>query len=171
MFVHWLRSHVSAAVLLCILRLYVGYKWVTAGWGKLTNGFDASGFLESAISKSVGDRPIVPGWWAWFLKHVALPTSGFFSYLVAIGELLVGLGLILGLMTWLAAVMGMVMNFSYLFSGSISWNPLFILICSFIAVAGWNAGKIGLDGYFFLGRTRRIPTQSQSQTQAQQAQA
>jgi hypothetical protein len=36
-----------------VIRLYVGYQWMTAGWHKLVDGFDASGFLKGAIAKAV----------------------------------------------------------------------------------------------------------------------
>ncbi len=54
---NWLRENKYAAILLTLVRLYVGWKWLTAGWGKLTasKAFDASGFLQGAIAKPVLD--------------------------------------------------------------------------------------------------------------------
>lgn len=147
MFVNFLRKNGYAAYGLLVLRLYLGYAWLTAGWGKVTGDFDASGFLKGAIAKASGDHPAVQGWWASFLEAFALPNSGLFSFLVAWGELLVGLGLILGCFTTFAALMGMVMNFAFLFSGTISTNAQMVLLTIFIVVAGANAGRIGADRY------------------------
>jgi thiosulfate dehydrogenase [quinone] large subunit len=41
----------------------------------------------------------------------------------------------------------MVMNFSFLFSGTVSTNAQMILLAIYIVVAGANAGKFGLDRF------------------------
>lgn len=147
MFVKWLRENQIAAGLLTIIRLYVGYSWLTAGFGKISNGFDASGFLQGAVAKATGDHPAVQAWWASFLEGVAIPNAGIFSFLVAWGEFLVGLGLILGCLTTAAAFFGIIMNFAFLFSGTVSTNAQMVLLTTFILIAGYNAGKIGLDRF------------------------
>lgn len=148
MFVKFLRENNIASIVLLIFRLYLGYKWFTSGWGKVTGGgFDASGFLQGAVAKSTGEHPSVQGWWATFLEAVAIPNSGLFSFLVMWGEVLVGIALILGLFTTFASLMGAVMNFAFLFSGTISINPQMLLLTLFVLVAGRNAGRYGLDYY------------------------
>ncbi|GIQ71312.1 DoxX family protein [Xylanibacillus composti] len=147
MFVKWLRENVVAAAMLTLLRLYIGYQWLTAGWGKITGDFNATGYLNGAIAKAAGENPTVQGWWAAFLEGFALPNAGLFNFLVAYGEFLVGLGLILGCFTTFAALMGAVMNFAFLFSGTISTNPQMLLLTIFILVAAANAGKFGADYY------------------------
>lgn len=145
MFIKWLRENQIAAGILTIIRLYLGYSWVTAGYHKVTEGFDASGFLQGAVANASGDHPAVQAWWASFLEGVAIPNAGIFSFLVAWGELLVGLGLILGCLTTAAAFFGILMNFAFLFSGTVSTNAQMVLLTIFILVAGYNAGKFGLD--------------------------
>jgi thiosulfate dehydrogenase [quinone] large subunit len=80
-----------------------------------------------------------------FLKSFAIPNAHLFNALVPLGEFLVGLGLILGCLTTAAAFFGLVMNFSYVFAGTVSSNPLDILLGVIILAAGFNAGRIGLD--------------------------
>ncbi|MNP77718.1 hypothetical protein D3C76_1751980 [compost metagenome] len=41
--------------------------------------------------------------------------------------------------------MAMVMNFAFLFSGTVSTNAQLVVMEIFLVVAGANAGKIGLD--------------------------
>lgn len=147
MFNNWLRENRIAMWLLTVIRVYIGYEWMTAGWGKLTNGFDASGFLKGAIANAAGDHPAVQGWWAAFLEHAALPGVKAFNYIVPLGELLVGVGLILGTFTTFAALMGLVMNAAFLFSGTVSTNAQMLILEFLIVVAAGNAGKIGLDYY------------------------
>ncbi|GIO98284.1 hypothetical protein J14TS5_33700 [Paenibacillus lautus] len=143
--IQWLQSSKIAMWLLMVIRVYVGYKWLTAGWSKLTGGFDASGFMQGAIAKSTGEHPAVQDWWAVFLKHAALPGVKWFNVIIPLGEFLVGLGLILGTFTVFAALMGLVMNAAYLFSGSISINGQLLLLEFLIILSAANAGKIGLD--------------------------
>ncbi|MBT2687625.1 DoxX family membrane protein [Bacillus sp. ISL-47] len=147
MFVKWLRENHIAAALLTVIRLYLGYSWLTAGYHKVVDGFDASGFLQGAVAKATGDHPAVQSWWAAFLEGIAVPNAELFSFLVAWGELLVGLGLILGCLTTAAAFFGIIMNFAFLFSGTVSTNAQMVLLTIFILVAGYNAGKFGLDRY------------------------
>ncbi|GGC79669.1 hypothetical protein GCM10007216_07710 [Thalassobacillus devorans] len=143
---NFLRENNVAAAILTVLRVYLGYAWLTAGWGKLTGGgFDSAGFIQGAIGNASGEHPAVQAWWASFLEGVALPNAEIFTFLVMWGEVLVGIALILGIFTNFAAIMGLVMNFAFLFSGTVSTNAQMVLLTVFIAVAGYNAGKIGLD--------------------------
>ncbi|MDF1508463.1 DoxX family protein [Robertmurraya sp. DFI.2.37] len=144
-----LRENNIVAGLLTVVRIYLGWAWMTAGWGKITGGFDASGFLKGAVANPVtgpDGSPVYSGWVS-FLDSFAVPNAGLFSPLVAWGELLVGLGLILGCLTTAAAFFALVMNFSFMLSGTVSHNPTDILMGVFIAAAGYNAGKYGLDRY------------------------
>lgn len=146
MIVRFLRESIIAAGLLLILRLYLGYSWITSGWGKISGGFDASGFLKGAVANPVqGPNGVVYGWWTSFLENFALPNAGIFNFLIPWGEFLVGLGLILGCLTSAAALFGVIMNFSFLLSGTISHNPTDILMGILIMVAGYNAGRFGVD--------------------------
>ncbi|MGG0718091.1 DoxX family protein [Robertmurraya massiliosenegalensis] len=143
-----LRENNIVAGILTVVRIYLGWAWMTAGWGKITGGFDAGGFLNGAVANPVmHDGQAVYGGWVSFLESFALPNAGLFSTLVAWGELLVGLGLILGCLTTAAAFFALVMNFSFMLSGTVSHNPTDIIMGVFIAAAGYNAGKYGLDRY------------------------
>jgi thiosulfate dehydrogenase [quinone] large subunit len=147
MFNNFLRENKIAAGILTVLRLYLGYEWMTAGYHKLAGGFDTSGFLKGAIANPVKgpDGSVVYGWYVNFLQHMALPNAHIFNTIVPLGEFLVGLGLILGCLTTAAMFFGLVMNFSYMFAGTVSSNPMDILIGVIIIAAGYNAGRIGLD--------------------------
>jgi len=136
-----------------ILRLYLGWEWLHAGWGKLTNpawtgskaGTAITGFANGALSKTGGDHPDVQAWYAWFLNHVVLPYPVFWSYLITAGEVLVGLALILGIFTGLAAFFGSFMNINYLLAGAVSTNPILFAIATLLVLAWKTAGWWGLD--------------------------
>lgn len=146
----WWRENTVSAGIVTIIRLYLGYSFLTAGWGKITGGqFDASGFIGNAINNPVTgpDGNAVFGAYNSFLESFALPNVELFNVLVPWGEFLVGLGLILGCLTTAAVFFGMVMNFSFLLAGTVSHNPTDILMGFLIITAGYNAGKFGLDRY------------------------
>ncbi len=46
-----------------------------------------------------------------------------------------------------SGLFGLVMNFSYMFSGSIGVNPEMVILSMFVLVSGMNAGKFGMDGF------------------------
>ncbi|PTL37946.1 DoxX family protein [Alkalicoccus saliphilus] len=143
MFMNFLRNNRIAAGILVFLRVYLGWAWLTAGWGKVTGGFDASGYLQGVV----GSEEVLANypWYHTFIEGFALPNADLFSFMVAWGEVLVGLGLILGIFTTAAAFFGITMNFAFLFAGTISTNPLLVLITIFILAAGANAGRFGGD--------------------------
>ncbi|MFD1849713.1 DoxX family protein [Oceanobacillus bengalensis] len=141
MIMNCIRSNRIVAWLLGILRIYIGYKWVTAGFGKITSGgFDAGGFIQMAA-----ENPAVPGWWSAFLETVAVPNQGLFSFMVMWGEFLVGIALIVGIFTNFAALMGVTMNLSFLFSGAGMLDAQMAVMTVFVVIAGSNAGRYGLD--------------------------
>lgn len=148
----FLRENRFAAGALLLLRLYVGWKWLDAGWGKITGAkaFDASGFLNNAVSKPLVDKAtnemLYPNYTG-FVENFALPNVKLFNVLIPWGEFLVGLGLILGVLTTAAAFFGLLMNFMFMFAGTVSSNPWLILLGAIILTAGANAGKFGGDYY------------------------
>lgn len=147
--VNWLRTSKTSSVILLLLRLWLGWQWTMDGFHKVFGAkpFDASGFMHGAIAHPVTGPTgnILYGPFNAFLQHIALPASPFFSFLVKWGELLVGIGLILGTLTTAAIFFGLLMNFMYMFAGTVSTNPLYVLIGVIILFAGFNAGKLGGD--------------------------
>ena len=70
--------------ILFIIRMYVGWVWLEAGWGKVTSstwvGGDAgkalTGFIKGSLIQTSGAHPEVFGWYASFLKNVILKIKG-----------------------------------------------------------------------------------------------
>jgi thiosulfate dehydrogenase [quinone] large subunit len=153
-----LFSDVRWAWIWLIVRLYVGYQWIVAGYDKIINpawvgakaGTALTGFLNNAISLTTGDHPAVQVWYASFLKSAILPYARTWSYFVAFGELLVGLGLILGVFTGIAAFFGFFMNMNYMLAGSVSTNPILLFLSIFLILAWKTAGWWGLDRWVLI---------------------
>jgi thiosulfate dehydrogenase [quinone] large subunit len=138
-----------------LLRLWLGYEWLHAALGKWTEGGwvgkgaggAVKGFAQGAIAQTKGEFPQVTGWYASFLEHVVVPNAALFSYLVIFGETLIGIALILGAFTGIAAFFGVFMNASFIFAGSAGANPLMALVAILIVLAWRVAGWWGLDRF------------------------
>jgi thiosulfate dehydrogenase [quinone] large subunit len=149
-----------------LVRLYVGYEWLSAGWEKLTGyslfgeaqkggawvftgheGIAIKGFVTGALAQAGGPHPAVQGWYAWFLQHVVLPNAGIFAYTVTFGEVLIGLGLIVGCLTGISAFFGLFMNLNFLLAGTVSINPILGVLAILLVLAWRIAGYYGVDRY------------------------
>ncbi len=143
----------GAAAMWFVLRMNVGAEWFVAGWEKVqdpkwgTSGTALTGFINGALAKSTGAHPSVQGWYASFLQNFVLPNAGLFSFLVTWGEVAVGLGILLGALTGIAAGFGVLMNFNYLLAGTVSINPILGIFGLFLVLAWRVAGLIGLDAW------------------------
>lgn len=152
-----LFSDKRLAPLWLIIRLYVGWQWLSAGWGKLTGaepgwvgataGKAMTGFVQGALKATTGPHPSVQPYYGWFLQHLVLPNAGAWSYAITFGEILVGLGLIVGLFTGIAAFFGGLMNANYLMAGAVSTNPALFILATWIVLAWKVAGYWGLDAF------------------------
>ena len=154
-FSRFLFANTKMAWFWLVVRLYVGYEWLMAGWGKFQNpawngssaGAAVKGFLLGALDKTAGAHPDVQGWYGSFIQNVALPHTTFLANLVTYGELLVGIALILGVFTGIAAFFGTFMNLNYLLAGTVSTNPVLLILQLFLILAWRVAGWYGLDRY------------------------
>jgi len=115
------------------IRLYLGYQWIESGWGKITNpawmqgGEALKGFWVRAILiPEAPARPLIAfDWYRNFIQFM-LDSGNYvwFAKLVAVGELLVGAALILGIFIWLSAFIGGFMNWNFMMAGSASVAPI-----------------------------------------------
>ena len=136
------------------VRLYLGYTWITSGWGKLSNpgwmqtGDVLKGFWERAVI--IPDAPARPaiafGWYRDFIQMLIDSGSyAWFGKLVVYGEILVGIALILAMSTGITAFFGGFMNWNYMMAGSASTNPLLFVLAVLLILAWKTAGWWGAD--------------------------
>lgn len=137
-----------------IVRLYIGYTWLSSGWSKISNpawiqtGEALQGFWERAVI--VPDAPARPAitydWYRGFIQ--ALLDGGhytWFAKLVVAGELLIGVALVLGAFVGIAAFFGAFMNWNFMMAGSAGSNPVLFLLSILLVLAWKTAGWWGLD--------------------------
>ncbi len=154
-----LFNHPLAAWLWLPIRVWLGWQWLTAGWEKMINpawmqsGAALKGFLAGAVSAMGAHGPVIHyTWYSNFLK-LLLATNSYvwMGKLVSVGETLVGIALILGAFTGFAAFFGGFMNFNYLMAGTVSVNPMFLVLAVTLLLAWKVSGYIGAD-YFLVPR-------------------
>jgi thiosulfate dehydrogenase [quinone] large subunit len=146
-----------ASWLWLVVRIYVGWDFLEAGWHKFTDpawmngsGQGILGFWTRAVA--IPDAPAKPlitfDWYRSFLQFlIDTNSAGWFSYVIVFGELAVGLGLILGAFVGLAATGGLLMNLAFMLAGTTSTNPALAILGVLLILAWKNAGFIGLDRY------------------------
>lgn len=152
---HFFTVNSASAPLWFIIRIYLGYEWLMAGWEKVLNpawfggnaGAALNGFVQNALGKTVGAHPDVQMWYASFLQNAVLPHLVGWSNAVTLGEIAIGIGLIVGLFTYAAAFFGFFMNLNFLLAGTVSVNPIWLVLALGIMLAHRAAGQWGLDRY------------------------
>lgn len=157
--VRFLRRAKDAAPFYLGIRLFLGYEWLSAGWEKMQEpawtqtGEALRAYWERAVQipRAPARPPITYPAYRSFIQFM-LDNDWFpwFAKLVVFGELLIGLGLLVGGLTAIAAVFGLLMNFSFVYAGTASTNPTLIILEAII-IYGWlAAGWWGLDRFLLL---------------------
>jgi thiosulfate dehydrogenase [quinone] large subunit len=102
---------------MAVLRIVVGAWFLKAVWTKLTIAYAAGvipypavsprflGFQPKRVAEFAAGNPV--GWYKDFLEQTVLPHSSLFATLQTYGEVAVGIGLVLGLLTGLSALVGL----------------------------------------------------------------
>jgi len=169
-FAAWLFGSPRAAWIWLVVRVWLGYQWLHAGFEKLTGtegGFftwhfaytndswlrsakGLQGFTMYALSNA-GKGPnsaVNYGWYASFLRWLGHPgTASFFAKVITFGEITIGIAMILGLFVGIAAFLGATLTVSFGLAGVAGVNPVFMIGEILLILAWRNAGYIGLDRY------------------------
>lgn len=119
-------------------------------------------FLHAGMDKFLADQPFDAGWWLtgsasegilapvmiWFGQNA----PGVVNVMIPLGELLIGIGLIVGGLTRLASFFGAILMFFFYF-GNADWEHGFVngdllTLVLFITLLVFGAGRVwGLDAY------------------------
>jgi thiosulfate dehydrogenase [quinone] large subunit len=168
----FLFSDTRMALVWLLVRVYVGWAWLEAGWHKVqdtgaTSNYMIDGAGILAFWKRIAAVPAPPAkptitydWYRGFIQWlVDIHAESFMGKVIALGEVAVGLGLIFGAFTGIAAVSGAFMNLNFMLAGSASTNPVLLLLGFAIALAWKTAGYIGLDRFLLpiLGTPWKVP--------------
>lgn len=156
-FIKMLFNDARFAVLWLVVRVLIGVQWLQSGLGKFNNpewldtGAALQGYWVRAVAIPETGRPAITfDWYRDFLQGM-LDSGAYvwFAKLIVFGEILVGIGLIVGAFVGIAAFFGAVMNFNFMLAGSASTNPVLFIGAIGLILAWKIAGFIGAD-YFLL---------------------
>ena len=154
-FVRFLFNNSRAGLFWLPIRLFLGFAWLEGGWHKFTDpewmqgGVALRAYWERAASIPEGGRPpITYEWYREFINTLLAGNhEGWMAYVITFGELAVGLGLLFGILTGIAAFFGALMNMSFLLAGSASTNPVLFTMAIGLILAWRVAGYYGVDRY------------------------
>jgi thiosulfate dehydrogenase [quinone] large subunit len=141
---------------LAILRIYIGYYIFFKGIDKFHRNFPKGDWVGRQIG-DIASLDLYP-WYKEFLQNYVVPHSQLFGYLVMIGEIAVGVCLLLGLLTRASAFVGLVMLINYYLGpgtargGALLAQQQTFIIALAIFVLSGPGRTVGLDGLLF-GRT------------------
>ena len=148
-----LMGNIFFALVWLPMRFFLGRDWLSHGAEKIVDpawmnqGEALRGFWEQAVViPETGRPPIAYDWFRQFLQYML--DNGWYTWfakLVAWGEVLVGLALLLGALVGLSAFFGTFMNFNYMLAGSSSTNPVLFGLAIFLVLAWKVGGHWGLD--------------------------
>lgn len=138
-----------------VVRFYLGYMWLTSSLRKLADpawvqtGVALKAFWERAVViPEKGRPPISFDWYRDFINYLLTTESyTWFAKLVAYGELLIAIALVIGAFVGIAAFFGAFMNWNFLMAGTASTNPVLFVLAILLILAWKVAGYIGLDRY------------------------
>jgi len=151
----FLFSDIRFAPFWAVVRVLLGIQWLESGWGKLNNpawmdtGAALQGYWERAVAIPETGRPAITfDWYRSFIQGLLDSQSyTWFAKFIAVGEVLIGIALIIGLFVGIAAFFGGVMNWNFIMAGSASSNGLLLVVAVFLILAWKTAGYWGLDRY------------------------
>ncbi len=137
-----------------VVRILVGWPWLQAGFTKLGeagwmgDGSALKGFWETVLGLNTGKPLPSYNWYESFIQ--VLYNAGawtWFSKVIVFGELIIGILLILGAFTGIAAFLGSFMNWNYVMAGVASTN-MFLFAFAVLLILAWKtAGYYGLDRF------------------------
>lgn len=169
----FLFSDVRMAWVWLIVRVWLGYQWIDASLHKISNpgwvqtGDALKGFWTNAVQIPAEGRPAITfGWYRSFITFLLENESyTWFGKVVAYGEMLIGIGLIVGAFVGIAAFFGALMNWNFIMAGAASSNGLMLVLAIVLVLAWKTAGYIGAD--YFLLRWLGVPWSSRTLPNAQ----
>jgi thiosulfate dehydrogenase [quinone] large subunit len=152
-FARFLFNNTKAGLFWLPIRLFLGFSWLEAGWHKLEGegwldgGNALVGYWTRAVAiPEQGNPAIAFDWYRTFLQFLLdANVASWFAYVIVFGEILVGIGLIVGCLTGFAAFFGSAMNMSFLLAGSASTNPVMFTLAVGLMLAWKVAGYYGVD--------------------------
>jgi thiosulfate dehydrogenase [quinone] large subunit len=132
---------------LALIRIAVGYHFVDVAWPKVTGRFSGEGLAGMLLKSAPNNRS---AWHREFIVEWVVPNADWFSYVVAYGELAIGVSLLTGCLVRLGSAFGAFHNLNIYLAvatgAQVGLNRVFIILHLIFIMAA--AGRsLGLDGW------------------------
>jgi thiosulfate dehydrogenase [quinone] large subunit len=144
----WLKNNKPIAIVWTVMRIWLGVMWAQAGWAKLF-GAENAAFLHNdgaGVKGFAAHGAPAYSWWGSFLHSFVVPNSGWIGILVAFAEFAIGIALVVGLFTRLAALGSLLLLFTYVMSGTASVCAFYALIAVVVLTMWKTSSWFGVDG-------------------------
>lgn len=144
----WLKESKIMAVAWTAMRVWLGIMWIQAGSDKLwgaenpeflhDNGAGVAGFAAHGVPAYT--------WWGSLLHNFVVPNADWIAILIAVAEFAIGIALVAGCFTRLAALGSLALLFTYVMSGTASVSAVYALFAVVILATWRTSSWIGVDG-------------------------
>ena len=138
----------SKSFWLAVLRIYIGTYFIHASLLKFSNSYiNGLGLMLKDWATHTNFH-----WYQQFLYEHVIPNAKFYAFLTAIGEFCVGVALLVGLLSGLAAMFGLLLNLNYFFASA--WQGpasqcanLTFIVCELVIIFTGAGRTLGFDKY------------------------
>jgi thiosulfate dehydrogenase (quinone) large subunit len=144
----WLKESKIAALAWTAARIWLGVMWIQAGAAKLW-GAENSAFLHhngAGVAGFAAHGTPAYTWWGSFLHSFVVPNAGWIAVTVAVAEFAIGIALVAGFFTRVAALGSLALLFTYVMSGTASVCAFYALFAIVILTMWRTASWLGVDG-------------------------
>ena len=153
----WLRNSLAMSLVWTAARVWLGIMWLQAGVSKIW-GAESPAFMHNGgagVAGFAGHGTPAYSWWGSFMHSFVVPNAGWIAVSVALAEFAIGVLLVAGLFTRVAALASLGLLFTYVMSGTASVCAFYALFAIVLLVMWRTASYIGADGLISGYRQRR----------------
>jgi thiosulfate dehydrogenase [quinone] large subunit len=143
-----LKASKIMAIVWTAMRVWLGAMWIQAGSAKLW-GAENGAFMHNngaGVAGFAAHGAPAYSWWGSFLHSFVVPNSGWIGILVAVAEFSIGIALVAGVFTRVAALGSLALLFTYVMSGTASVCAFYALFAIVVLTMWKTSSWLGVDG-------------------------
>ncbi|MGV3244902.1 DoxX family membrane protein [Staphylococcus sp. 11261D007BR] len=129
-------------IMILLLRVGAGFYILMQGYEKLTGGFAIDGLVSV-----IRDNQDSPAWYKALFETVIAHNLELFKWAVQLGEIAIGLGLILGIMSYTASAFGVFIMVNYILADMIFTYPLQLVVFVILLMNRRTLEQISLNHF------------------------
>ncbi len=138
-----------------LLRMLIGVLFITTWFSNLSKGFYTADGLQYFFTDVFPQSANPLTWYAAFIDNVIIPIRGVFAPVQLVGELLLGLFLLVGVFTPITSALAaffIINTFLATFGHDWPWSYIIILGILFVVFMTKAGRSLGVDGWLLKNR-------------------